>query len=781
VTVNNRSALLQKELPDALSHELAKAGVDMEGVWLCTDSDLNLSGSYEQVYFVATAEELLVIAGSSPSQTGVIRSRVGRKEIQEIRTRHGVGGGFVQVIVEGVYVDVLAFSNAKADVFHKAVNRLQPWLKGEPVKLSSDDDVDHRRCPKCGLALQFKGDICGRCVDRGAVMLRVLKLMRPYAGKAAMMMGLVIIGIGLALIPMQVIRYMTDKLFVPAVSGRGMAYDVASMWLLVMVGGILATHLIMVLVAMLTGRLASFVGTQITYDMRNRVFKHLTQLSIDYFDRYNVGQLISRVSGDTEQMKGFVHQLTTGFLQQILMVIAVGVVLFSMNWKLALLTMVPAPLVVLAVMFFWRRIYPRYYRVWDANSRLSGTLNTILSGMRVVKAFAQEQREQNRFDRSNSYVRDSFRNVEYLGSKFHPTVGFIFQIGGMLVWFFGGQSVLRGGENALSLGTLQAFVGYLWMFYQPLGSLAQLTNWLTGFLTAAQRTFEILDTQVQVADSRQPTACPQMKGRIVFENVTFGYDRHLPVLQNVCFEIAPGERIGIVGKSGSGKTTIVNLICRFYDADDGRVLIDDIDVRDMRTDDLRRQVGVVLQEPFLFRGTIYDNITYGVGETPPEAVLAAAKAANCHDFIVRHPLGYDTYVGERGSGLSGGERQRISIARALLYDPSVLILDEATSSVDTESEKLIQDALKRVTAGRTTIAIAHRLSTLKNSDRILVVDAGKIVEQGSHEALMAANGIYHNLVKIQTELSTEKSLDHVGGGGGGHRRGPKGFHHEGRP
>jgi ATP-binding cassette subfamily B protein len=256
-----------------------------------------------------------------------------------------------------------------------------------------------------------------------------------------------------------------------------------------------------------------------------------------------------------------------------------------------------------------------------------------------------------------------------------------------------------------------------------------------------------------------------MAGSIVFDGVKFGYDRHHPVLKGISFEIKPGEKIGVVGKSGSGKTTIINLISRFYDVDDGKVLIDGVDIQQVCKDDLRRQVGVVLQEPFLFRGTIYDNITYGARDATPEMVMAAAKAANCHDFIMRHPLGYDTYVGERGSGLSGGERQRISIARALLYDPRVLILDEATSSVDTESEKLIQDALKKITADRTTIAIAHRLSTLKNSDRIFVVDGGRVAEQGTHEELMAAKGTYYTLVKIQTELSTDRTIDQLAAAG----------------
>jgi ABC-type transport system involved in Fe-S cluster assembly fused permease/ATPase subunit len=403
-------------------------------------------------------------------------------------------------------------------------------------------------------------------------------------------------------------------------------------------------------------------------------------------------------------------------------------------------------------------VHPKHYRFWDSSSKQAGMLTGMLSGIRVVKAFAQEDREYARFNRISGYLRQCRQNVDYSTAAFSALMALIFSLGGLIVWYVGGREVLDG---RMTLGSLMAFLAYLAMFYTPLATLSQFTTWLTNFLTGCQRVFELLDTPVESTDPADPAPLPTVEGRIKFENVSFAYERHQPVLRGVDFAIAPGETIGVVGKSGSGKTTLVNLLCRFYDVNDGRVLVDGHDVRKVAAHDLRRNIGVVLQEPFMFRGTIWDNLVYGMPTSTPEQAITAAKAAQAHDFILNSPLGYDTWLGERGAGLSGGERQRLSIARAILFDPPILVLDEATSSVDAESEQAIQQALKALTRGRTTIAIAHRLSTLRDAHRILVFDRGQLVEQGSHAQLLAKDGQYAKLVRLQTQISPHASIDAI--------------------
>jgi len=741
--------------PQLILDRLAKDGVRPDDLLLSVPSDIDRYGRYLRQWLVVTKDRLFVLTETDPPQ---IAFSLDIRKATEYRVQSVIGSGLLQARVDDIFVDVLRFTNRHASEFEKVARKLDRYLQGDPIEIQPGEEEDPRRCSSCGLMLRFPGDICPRCVNRGAVLGRILGVFRPYWAVAALMMSLLLIGIALDLVSPRLTKFLIDNVLPGSVEeARRLQTDpslgVEQLRLLLQVVMILAlVQALRMVVNMVNGVSASRVGTAMTLDIRGRLVQHLEQLSVSYYDKQQVGSLVARVAYDTESLHGFVQQLTSGFVFQLLMIIGVGVMMFSLNVKLAIVALVPAPFVIAGSILFWKRIYPRYYRFWDASSKQAGMLAGMLSGIRVVKAFGQERREYHRFTQASNRLLRSRRGVDYSVAVFNPIMTLFFQFGGWIVWYWGGRDVLYG---EMTLGTLMAFFGYLWMFYGPLATLTNFTNWLTQFVTQSHRIFEILDTPAEITDPKEPKPMGEVRGRIEFQHVTFGYDRHAPVIRDINLEIAPGEMVGIVGRSGSGKTTLINLLCRFYDVSEGRVLVDGTDVRQLQREDIRHHIGVVLQEPFLFRGSIAQNITYGQPAGEPEGIITAAKAGNAHDFILKTAHGYDTWVGERGAGLSGGERQRVGIARVLLTDPKILILDEATSSVDAESEAAIQAALAELVKGRTTIAIAHRLSTLRNANRILVVDGGNIAEEGRHDELMEKNGIYARLVRIQGQAAVQ--------------------------
>jgi ATP-binding cassette subfamily B protein len=756
------------QLPEAVRSRLETLGTKIGPIHLSIDTDVSLDGHPSREWLVVTDQEVLVVGEGAEAPR-----QVPWKDICQVRTTAGVGGGTLQVKEDGDWVDLLRFSNALATRFHKvsrAMERQREVAEGKegapangdkpPLEEVLDGPLDPPRCPSCALRLATKEESCPRCMQKGQILKRVTHLLKPYTRGALLLTLLTLLGVAAELLPPKLQQYMVDDILSEKAQAQGGGAAVAfadfRTALLVVVLALAFSRLMLSAVGWMKGRLATKIGSGLTDTLRKEMVEKLQTLSVAYYDRHQVGSMISRVAHDSEVMQGLMHQITGGFLLQIVQLVGVGAMLVWINPKLALFTLIPVPLVLLGSWVFWRYVYPRHYRLWDASSKQMTVLSGMLSGIRVVKAFAQESREKDRFNETSGNLTRWRLWVDATNSTYGATMQLVFGLGGLIVWYVGGRDVIG---DQMTLGQLIAFLAYLAMFYAPLGALSNFTTWLTSFLSGSKRVLELLDTPVTIQEPQQPVGWNDPKGAIRFDHVTFGYDRNQPVLKDVSFEVAPGEMIGIVGRSGSGKTTLVNLLGRFYEAQEGAITVDGIDIRHLASHELRERLGIVFQDSFLFRGTIWKNLAYGRPDATLERGLEAAKAAGAHDFICRQPLAYDTLLGESGAGLSGGEKQRLSIARTLLYDPRILVLDEATSSIDAEAEKSIQEALAVLVKGRTTIAIAHRLSTLRNADRIFAFDRGRLAESGTHAELLDKDGLYARLVKIQTQVTKKPTVD----------------------
>lgn len=500
--------------------------------------------------------------------------------------------------------------------------------------------------------------------------------------------------------------------------------------------------------------LMSYVGQHVIIDIRSEVFRKLQRLSMSFYDKNKTGTIMSYVTNDVNALQGAMVDNTIELVTEGIILIGSVCAMIYLDWKLTLFTILTFPVVLYFMNYFGKKIRRSGGQIQEATADITSVLQESVSSARVVKSFVREQYEIERFERENeANLKANLKNAKYMATL-TPTIEFVAALGVTLILWYGGNNVIAGETTA---GSLVAFLAYAVNISNPIKRITRVSGNIQKALAAAQRVFDVLDLREEVRDLPDAKALPAVTGNVSFEHVTFSYNTGDEILHDLSFTAKPGQAIGLVGPSGAGKSTVASLLPRFYDCDAGTIRIDGTDIRHVTLDSLRNQVGIVPQETILFNGSVYDNILYGRLDATKEEIEAAAKAANAHDFIMELPEGYNTMLGDRGVNISGGQRQRIAIARAILKDPRILILDEATSALDTESERVVQEALNRLMVGRTSIIIAHRLSTIKNADRILVLDKGKLVEDGTHEELMAKNGLYAHLYQIQYRTNKEES------------------------
>jgi ATP-binding cassette subfamily B protein len=611
-------------------------------------------------------------------------------------------------------------------------------------------------CPKCQFPMTADQDECPQCsrtLDAPPstwTLFRLWRFAKPYQWQLLAGFLLMLASTAATLVPPYLTIPLMDKVLIPYQNGVPIDKDVV----LLLLAGLLGSALLAWSLGWARTYILALVSERIGADLRTITYEHLLRLSLEYFGGKRTGDLMARIGSESDRICVFLSLHLLDFATDVLMIIMTAAILISINAKLALITLLPLPIIAWMIHQVRDRLrtgFEKIDRVW---SQVSNVLADTIPGIRVVKAFAQESREATRFREANQQNLVVNDRINKIWSLFSPSVTLLTEVGLLLVWAFGIWQVSR---NEISVGVLTAFLAYISRFYTRLDSMSRIVSVTQKAASGAKRIFDILDHVSSVPEATNPVHLEKVTGKIEITNAGFRYGNRT-VIKNINLTIQPGEMIGLVGHSGSGKSTLVNLMCRFYDVSSGSISLDGINIRSLPIAEYRRNIGLVLQDPFLFFGSIADNIAYGKPDASRAEIVSAARAAHAHEFILRLPHGYDSLVGERGHGLSGGERQRISIARALLIDPHILILDEATASVDTETEKEIQKALDNLVQGRTTIAIAHRLSTLHKANRLVVLDQGEVVEIGSHDELMAKEGAYYRLYQAQAR-NVDTDLD----------------------
>lgn len=756
---------LDKFTDDALQG-LKEAGISPDKVEMCLQTDLNTEGDFGESWLFLAEKVLYLMERhenklNEPAKkqkndkescvpyaadTWEILLSIPLSEIEELNIDSFVSSNRFTAKRDGVTLCLGFSTNAKRQKLFAFRDILEKMREGRTVE--EDDklfEAFNIYCPKCGRPYNDKArKICLNCINKGAIYKRLLKYFYPFKKQIAIIFTCLAIScimsilnpvLGGAFLYGRVLNMEEPNLFI-----RG------NVWL--GVGIIFGTAVLSLLINIIRSRANAEMSTRVTLNMKLDIFSAMQKLSLSYFNNNQTGRLITRVDYDASTVRGFFTDSLPSLIVNIVTFITAAIMMFSINWQLSLIVFIPVPIIVIIIKTMFPKLWKGYTMRWRRKSSLNAMLGDSLTGIRVVKAFAKEETEAQRFTYYSDRLMKASLKLNAIQLCIFPLIGLLITLSSEAIWGFGGILVM---DDVMEYGTFITYIGYTAMIFSPLQFFTQVSDALTNTANSAQRMFEVLDTIPEIDEKPGAIDLTDMKGKIELRDVSFSYNPNRPILKNVSLTIEPGEAVGLVGHTGAGKSTIANLITRLYDVGTGEIYIDDINIKDLTISCIRKNMAIVSQEIFLFRGTIADNIRYARPDASYEEVVAAAKAANAHDFIINLPNGYETLVGTGSRSLSGGERQRVSIARALLLNPKILILDEATAAMDTETERLIQEALANLIQGKTTITIAHRLSTLKDCDTLYAIDDGRIAESGSHTELLRKKGIYYKLYSLQAE------------------------------